>query len=949
MKSKFLSLLIISLIMSVSTNGQTKTDRRELFNQGEMYILFEEYNEALPSFISLLKLYPDNAHFKYRIGQCYINMPGEKEKAVPYLEDAVKNINPKHKDGRLSEKGAPFDALYYLANAYRINNQLDKAIETYTLFIENMDHSIYDSTIVEFQLQTCYNAKQLMNTPLYVRQKNMGENFNNRYSEMTPVVSLDDNKLLFARQEPFRTALLFSTFDNGQWSDPVDIIPDLSVDDKFYPTSISKDGKTLYLYSNFDFIGNIYTSNFENGKWQPVVKLNDNINTKYWESHATISPDGKKLYFSSNRKGGFGGLDLYVSEIDSIGSWGVPRNLGPVINTPYHEDTPFITEDGKTLFFSSRGHFNIGGYDVFYTTALDSGKWSVPLNAGFPLNTTDDDLFFMPVGDGYQGYLAKFDDRGFGQQDLFRVEIFSDDHPRKFLIRGVTRIEDLNSAIAANIMVTVRDLNDTNPPIIVYADPITGEFEFEVKHGDYEITFDAAGVVKDVRRLSLPLNHQGDTVGFPPVTFAKIDFEAELAILSDSIIKTVTGDTLVIRLLTEPRSTLDVSVTHDGKIIASDRYFISEPTTSYRFVPRTGINIIDFLLTDMFSNTTGARVIVERSVPPVKETITRPEYQRIIAANQVKAFLELLMKEADNDLRKIISDIDPNKQKFGNIDDVISLITEKAVAQNIDPERVEKLALKTAVNQGILTQAAVDYLEKNASGEMESILKGINVYDLKLRSWNDLVEYVSSQSGGRITGVDLRNLADYLLIGPDSEIALIREKILIYAPTSDVSVALNSAVTVADEMKIIKTGVWLKEFNDAAVEAGVSTEDISSLLAAISFVPGTKTEIAVSQLSRNSEPGFAEYLSKLDLKKPNVKNIEGLFNKLFVEKVSQFNEDEYYTALAKTIVENNISSDLIGQYQAGKPRVSKILIPLAGLFLIILIILLRKKKKKEES
>ncbi len=949
MKTRFLFLLFFSLTAINTVNCQTKADRRELFNQGEMYILFEEYNEALPSYLSLLKLYPDNAHFKYRIGQCYINMPGEKEKAIPYLEEAVKNINPKHKDGRLSESSAPYDALYYLANAYRINNQLDKAIETYTLFIENMDDKIYDSTVVNFQLQTCYNAKQLMSTPLYVRERNMGEDLNNRYSEMTPVASQDDKILLFSRKEPFRTALLFSNFRDGTWDTPVDIIPDLGVDDKYYPTSLSKDGKTLYLYSNFDLDGNIFSSKFENSKWGPVEKLNENINTKYWESHATLSPDGKELYFSSNRKGGQGGLDLYVSRLDSTGNWGIPSNLGPVINSVYHEDTPFITEDGKTLFFSSRGHYNMGGYDVFYTTALDSGKWSVPLNAGYPLNTTDDDLFFMPVGKGYEGYLSKFDDNGFGQQDIFRVEIFSDDHPRKFLIRGITRIADLNSDIAAKIMITVRDLSDTNPPIVVYANPVTGEFEFEVKHGDYEITFDGAGVMKEVRKLTLPLTQPGDSVTFPAVIFAKIDFEAELTVLSDTLIKTLTGDTLEIRLLTEPRSTLDVTVTHDGKVTASNRYIINEPTSAYRFVPQTGTNIVDFLLTDMFSNTTSARVIVERSLPPATETITRPEYQRIIAANQVKAFLELLKKEADTDLRKIINGIDPNKQKFGNIDDVISLITEKAVEQNIDPERVEKLALKTAVNQGILTQAAVDYLERNATGEMETILKGINVYDLKLRTWNDLAVYVTSQSAGRVTGIDLRNLADYLLLGQDPAIATIREKIIIYAATVDVATGLTSAVTATDDQKIIKAGEWLKKFTEAAVAAGVSSEDISSLYSAITFIPGTKPEAAVAQMSRNSDAGFAEYLSKLDLKKPNIKNIEGFFNKLNIEKGNKFSEDEYFSALAKTIAENNVSSDLIGKYQDEKPHVSKILIPVAILFLVILIILFRKKKKKEEN
>ena len=189
----------------------------------------------------------------------------------------------------------------------------------------------------------------------------------------------------------------YSTKTNGQWSGPVNMNELLKVDRDLFPTSISNDGKTLYLYSSADYDGIIYTSQFENGIWSPLVKLNENINTKYWESHATISHDNKKLYFTSNRKGGYEGLDIYVSERDSTGDWGPAKNLGPVINTPYNEESPFLSKDDKTLFFSSRGHFNMGGYDIFYSTLLPDGEWSVPLNVGFPLNSTDDDVFFKPV------------------------------------------------------------------------------------------------------------------------------------------------------------------------------------------------------------------------------------------------------------------------------------------------------------------------------------------------------------------------------------------------------------------------------------------------------------------------------------------------------------------------------------------------------------------------
>jgi tetratricopeptide (TPR) repeat protein len=945
MKTRNLCLLFFLLLTVPAIKGQTKADIRDMFNQGEMYILFEEYNEALPSFENLLKLSPDNANFKYRIGQCYLNIPGQKEKAIPFLEEAVQSISPKHKQGRIKEKSAPYDALYYLANAYRINNQLDKAIETYELFIQNMDHRVYDSTIVNFQLQTCHNAKQMMTRPLFVKYSNLGENINERFLETNPVISAKDDLLFFSRKLQFRTALFYSRLNNGIWSGPVDIIPDLNVDDKFYPTSLSRDGKTLFLYSNFDYIGNIYTSRFENDKWNPVEKLNENVNTKYWESHATVSPDGKKLFFSSNRKGGYGGLDLYVSDLDSIGAWGPARNLGPVINTPYHEDTPTITEDGKTLFFSSRGHYNMGGYDIFYSTMVEGEEWSIPLNAGYPLNTTDDDLFFTPIGKGYQGYIARYDDRGFGEQDIYRVEIFSDDHPRRFLIRGVTRIEDLRKDVAAGIKVIVRDLNDPHAPIIVYTDPLTGKYEFEVKHGEYEITFDADGVVKEVKRLSLPLTMDSDTMSFPPVTLERNDFEADLRVLTDSILSIKAGDTADIVLNTEPKSTLDVLVTNEGRQISSERFDIDDTLFVYRFVPQPGKNIVDFRLTDMFSNIATARVIVEKDILRPTSTVTRPEYTRIIAERQANAFLEILKKNADDDLRKIISSIEARREKFGNIDDVVSLINERAGRQITDSERVERLALETAVKDNILTQAAVDYLEKYADGELKRILSGINIYDLRLKTWTDLKEYVTQQSAGRITGADLDKLADYLLSGPDSAISVIREKIAVYAGLQDDPSAIQAAAEDADRQLIKDKGEWLNAFIEGALAKGMTNSELAKLIAAITFDPSTDVSEAVAQMVKNSGPGLSAYLAELNTKK--VKSLEELISILLSEEAASFGKDELFSAIASTVEENNVAGELIGK-PVGKSKLPLlwILIPGAGA-LILFLLLARKKKKKK--
>ena len=345
MKRFILLTASLALLMGNVSFSQAIIENRKKFYEAEGFILFEEYQDALADYLQLIKSYPTNSNLKYRIGQCYINIPAEKEKSIAYLEEAVKNINPKYREGRFREKGAPYDAYYHLANAYRINNQIDKALETYEIFNKNLNTKVYNPDVVNLQIESCHNAKELMKTPVYIRKQNLGDVINDEYPDLNPVVSGDQNYMVYNRLTAFQEALFYVKKVNGKWSDPVNIIPDLGLgqEEGNYATSLSQDGKELYIYRRgLDYDGNIYvTKRLNNERWSNIVKLNDNINTKYWESHATVSHDGKKLYFTSNRKDSYGGLDIYVSERDTGNAWGPAVNLGPVINSVYNEDTPF--------------------------------------------------------------------------------------------------------------------------------------------------------------------------------------------------------------------------------------------------------------------------------------------------------------------------------------------------------------------------------------------------------------------------------------------------------------------------------------------------------------------------------------------------------------------------------------------------------------------------------
>ena len=548
MKRVLLISFLLASIYAKSFSQYAKGQMKEDFYWAETFILYEEYKEALPGYMSLLKVDPKNANYKYRIGQCLINIEGRKHEAISYLESAVKSINPKYKEGKFKETGAPYDAYYYLANAYRINNQLDKALSTYELFKKNLDTSVYDTAVVNQQIESCRNAKELMKVPLFLKKVNLGNVINSQYSDLNPVISGDQNVMVYNRLTPFQEALLYTRKVNGKWTEPRNIIPDLGLGQESgnYATSLSQDGKELYIYRRGeDFDGNIYvTKRNADDKWSNLVKLNDNINSKYWESHATISHDGKKLYFTSNRKDSYGGLDIYVSERDSADAWKPAKNLGPVINTPYNEESPFLGKDDKTLFFSSRGHFNIGGYDVFYSTLLDNGQWSIPLNMGYPINTTDEDLFFDPVNDGYQAYYALIDSGGFGGSDIYKIEIFTKDHPRKFFVKGIVQVKDLLSMFSDSIKVSALNLEDPNASVVVYTNPLTGEYKFELPQGKYSIKFEAKDGEFLTKNFELPMTNPSDSFVLPGTTLPKNDFSADLDVGNQKNLSVVRGDTI---------------------------------------------------------------------------------------------------------------------------------------------------------------------------------------------------------------------------------------------------------------------------------------------------------------------------------------------------------------------------------------------------------------------
>lgn len=434
MKLFFLTIYFVVLTISFPLQAQKSAKLKDIYQDAEFFFERKDYKEAITFYLQLIDNGFVSANIRFKIGECYLNIPGEETRSIPYFEEASKHITTKYKPQELEETKAPLHVLFYLGNAYRINNELAKALDSYDKFTS---HSYffghYNLAIVENEIKACERAKIIQDSPVVVNWANLDSPVNTPTSETCPVISGDDSTLIYLSSQKFYNAIFYCRKIGDKWTDPININPQILSDGEFYPTGLSFDGKELFLVKKSDTNSDIFVSNFAGGTWSRAKKLGDNINSSSQETHASISPDGKTLYFTSNRSNSRGGFDIYLSSRKADGQWNKAQNLGKTINTVLDEATPFIASDNKTLYFSSKGHYNMGGYDVFYATIDTEKKWSEPANIGYPVNTTNDNMFYSPVGIGTTGYIPFFRKDGLGKEDLYKIEIKSKFTPKEIL------------------------------------------------------------------------------------------------------------------------------------------------------------------------------------------------------------------------------------------------------------------------------------------------------------------------------------------------------------------------------------------------------------------------------------------------------------------------------------------------------------------------------------
>ena len=504
--------LLVTLNLSI-TIAQEQAPKIEGVKamEAEANGLYEEdnYKEALPYFLLLDSLKPNNSHFKARTGICYLYL-ATKYKALPYLMEAKKMGDTK-------------DAIdYYLGWAYHLNHDFDNAIIYYTAYKDHLHKSTKNLVKIkemEVLLAQCLVGKEMLKNEVNAKIENLGQSVNSTFTDFAPLISADEGTLIFSSKRPnsgrrdenldYYEDLYISYKEGDKWSTPKNLGPPINTKVNDASCGLSVDGQQLFLYKNDTLEtdksgGDIYESDFKNGKWTKPRRMSNGINSSSWEPSASLIADENTMFFSSNRPGGLGGLDIYVAHKNpKTKVWSAPKNLGPNVNTEFDEDAPFIHPDSKTLYFSSNSKMSMGGFDIFtsdYNKATDSV--TVAQNIGYPINTADNELYFVWSADGKRGYFSSARPDSYGEEDLY---IVYRPNVKVDLVLFNGKIKSNNINLPAQI--TIID-NATNKVVAFYdSTSFSGEYTITLEPGkNYAVSIESGKYLSHSENIIAPVH-----------------------------------------------------------------------------------------------------------------------------------------------------------------------------------------------------------------------------------------------------------------------------------------------------------------------------------------------------------------------------------------------------------------------------------------------------------
>ncbi|GAB4381049.1 MAG: hypothetical protein Kow0075_12670 [Salibacteraceae bacterium] len=510
---RIVAILIVLSLGLISTNASAQKNKGKNKSAGNDYELEkqieptgdearadrlffnENYEAALEEYLLVLKKKPEDIKINYNIALCYLNSDFQKPEAIPYLEKVL----------FYDEEAA---TVYFLmGKAYQAAMKFDRAIYMFNKYIEyfgmGAEFSIEEA---QLEIEYCENAYELMKFPVGCTYENLGPSINSPYPDYFPFVTIDERFMVFTTKRDdgskvlpdgtYASNIYYTYVEDGEYVDAIPM-PGANNDpaESEVVIGMSNDGSKILLMRGLEGIsGDIYEADFKDGKLQNIKALDEKINSpKYREIAATYGVDENTIYFVSDRPGGYGGTDIWVVKKLPTGAWGVPFNAGPDVNTYLDEDFPNISPDGKYMFFSSKGHFSMGGYDIFKAEwNPDSNRYVNPRNIGYPVNSVDDDMNYRLSKSGRYGYISALRQDGYGDYDIYRLTI-TEVESEYSVLKGV--ISSADGLPVNNVSITVSDLKtgdlfgvyQPNPNTMRYVIILPpGEFDVFIESPDFE-------------------------------------------------------------------------------------------------------------------------------------------------------------------------------------------------------------------------------------------------------------------------------------------------------------------------------------------------------------------------------------------------------------------------------------------------------------------------------
>ena len=465
----FVLLAELSIAQSIEFNKENFDNKKglkdALYAKKEGDFFFSEgknsFYYALPEYLKAQEFNPNNAELNYRIGVCYLYTIF-KTRAEDYLQKAFE----------LDSAIAP-DIYFQLAHASHVNEHWDKAKDFYKKqkFVQTSLLNI-DSELQQKRIKECETGKDYSKKPLNVKISNIGETVNTQFPEYLVVINADETVMMYTSQRPGSTGetvdeahddfsvhnedIYYSEHINNKWSKSKNVGHPVNTKLNDATIALAPDGHTLLTYNDLTGGGDIYECKLHGTEWSTPYKMSSNINSPYHESSASFSFDAKSLYFVSNRPDdNIGDHDIYVSHWnDSLKQWGPAQNLGPKINTKYSEQGVFAHPDGNALYFSSKGHETMGGFDIFKSEWDESTEsWGTPKNLGYPINGPENDVGFVMSASGKHAYMSAYHSDSKGKEDIYRIDFPEGSIEHLTLLKGNIYDKDTKKPVHATIKI----------------------------------------------------------------------------------------------------------------------------------------------------------------------------------------------------------------------------------------------------------------------------------------------------------------------------------------------------------------------------------------------------------------------------------------------------------------------------------------------------------------